>query len=521
LAQNELAATREKMHDEVGAGEAAIFGAQLLMLGDPELVEKAERAIQEGFRNAEWAIEGAGEEVASGLAALSDEYLRARAVDVRDVASRVVAVLQGRTEHPMADLREAVVVVGEELMPSDTAHMDRGKVLGFVTEGGSSVSHAAILARTMGIPAVVGASGAVAAIMPGDTVVADGDTGAVLARPDATELGAWRARREGWWARQEGLRHLAALPAVTTDGHRVELAANIGSLEDVAAALGHGAEGVGLFRTEFLFMGRASPPDEEEQFEAYRGVAEAVAGRPVIIRTLDVGGDKLIPWLGTLNEANPFLGLRGIRLCLAREEVFLTQLRALLRARACGDVRIMFPMVADADEVRAARRLLEKAAAQLGEGGASAGDLPVGIMVELPAAALLADVLLREVDFVSIGTNDLTQYTLAVDRTNATVAPLADALHPAVLRLIAGVAEAGRRQGKWVGVCGDLAGEPLAAPVLVGLGVEELSMAPSLLSAVKEAVRAVSRSGAEDVARKALACRTAAEVRELLGHRGE
>jgi phosphotransferase system enzyme I (PtsI) len=284
----------------------------------------------------------------------------------------------------------------------------------------------------------------------------------------------------------------------------------------VEVALACGAEGVGLFRTEFLFMDRDSPPSEDEQFEAYRRVAQAFSGRTVIIRTLDVGGDKPIAWLGHLEEANPFLGLRGIRLCLERQEVFLTQLRALLRARVYGDVWVMFPMVADVGEIRAARRLLEKAREELASAGVAHGELPVGIMVEVPSAALLAQHLFEEVDFVSIGTNDLTQYTLAADRTNARVASLADALHPAVLRLIAGVAEAGRRAGKWVGVCGDLAGDPLAAPVLVGLGVSELSMAPSLLPEVKEAVRAVSLADAKELSSRALACRSAGEVRELL-----
>lgn len=515
-ARRELEGVRERALREAGAEEAAIFDAHLLMLDDPELVGKAERAIREEGCNAEWALERAGEEVASVLSSLPDEYLRARAADVRDVVARVVSVLEGRVGHPLAALPEPVVVVGEELMPSDTAQMDRGRVLGFVMERGSSTSHAAILARTMGIPAVVGAAGVVEAVAPGDTVVADGESGVVLVNPDTEELRGWEERKREWDERRERLRSLMSLPAVTQDGHRVELAANIGSPGDVEVALASGAEGVGLFRTEFLFMDRDSPPSEDEQFEAYRRVAQSFSGRTVIIRTLDVGGDKPIAWLVNLEEANPFLGLRGIRLCLEREEVFLTQLKALLRARVYGDVWVMFPMVADVGEVLAARRLLEKAREELASAGVAYGELPVGIMVEVPSAALLAEHLFAQVDFVSTGTNDLTQYTLAADRTNARVASLADALHPAVLRLIAGVAESGRRAGKWVGVCGDLAGDPLAAPVLVGLGVSELSMAPSLLPEVKEAVRAVSLADAKELGRRVLACRSAAQVRESL-----
>lgn len=518
VARAQLAALREKALREAGTDQAAIFEAHDLMLQDPELVGRAELVILEGECNAEWALQQAGEKVASSLESVPDEYLRARAADVRDVVSRVVCILEGRFGHPLGELPEPVVVVSEELMPSDTAQMDRDKVLGFVMERGSSTSHAAILARTMGIVAVVGVTGVLEAVSSGDTVVADGNTGVVVVGPSPEELQEWEVKKQGWYERRKRLQALVSLRAVTKDGHRVELAANVGSLGDLESALAWGAEGVGLFRTEFLFMDRGSPPSEDEQFEVYRQAAQTMSGRPVIIRTLDVGGDKPIPWLGRLEEANPFLGLRGIRLCLEREEVFLTQLRALLRARVYGDVWVMFPMVADVGEVHAARRLLEKAREELAAAGVPHGELPVGIMVEVPSAALLARHLLQEVDFVSVGTNDLTQYTLAADRSNARVARLADALHPAVLRLIAEVAEAGWRAGKWVGVCGDLAGDPLAAPLLVGLGVNELSMAPSLLSEVKEAVRSVSVTEAQELARRALACRSAGEVRELLTH---
>ncbi len=516
VARQQIAELKEKAAREHGAEEAAIFEAQGLMLQDPELLGKAERLIMEAKCNAEWALQRVGEEVASSLESLPDEYFGARAADVRDVVSRVLSILQGRSGGKLGDLPGPVVVVGEELMPSDTAQADRDKLLGLVMETGSCTSHAAILARTMGIPAVVGVKGVVDAVSPGDAVVVDGDTGVVVIRPSADELGDWQVKKEQWDRRREQLRLLISAAAVTRDGHRVELAANIGSLEDLSSALEWGAEGIGLFRTEFLFMDREVPPSEEEQFEVYRRAVEAFSGRPVIIRTLDVGGDKPIPWLGQLVEANPFLGLRGIRLCLAREDVFLTQLRALLRARAHGNLWVMFPMVADVGELRAAKRLVDKAKEDLACAGVPHGDPPVGIMVEIPSAALLIDHILQEVDFVSVGTNDLTQYTLAVDRTNATVSCLADALHPAVLRLIAEVARAGRRCGKWVGICGDLAGDALATPILTGFGVDELSMAPRLLPEVKEALRATSMREAQELSRRALACRSAAEVRQLL-----
>lgn len=516
-AREQLVEVRQQAARGAGEEAAAIFDAHLLMLEDPELAGRAEELIREERAGAEWAVDRAAREAAELLAALPDEYLRARAADLRDVADRVIAILRGQAEHPLSRLTEPVVVVSRELTPSDTVHMDRSKVLGFVMEGGSHTSHAAILARTLGIPAVVGVPGVLQAVRTGDTVVADGEAGLVVVSPGEEELAGWLERRRAWTGRQDRLRALASLPAVTLDGHRVELAANIGSPADLAAALAHGAEGVGLFRTEFLFMDRDRAADEEEQFEAYRQVAEALGGRPVIIRTLDVGGDKEIPWLGVEKETNPFLGLRGIRLCLARPDLFLTQLRAILRARARGNVWVMFPMVAQLEEVRAARRLLGEAAAQLKARGVEHDPaLPVGIMVEVPSAALMVDELYGEVDFVSIGTNDLTQYTLAADRTNPRVAGLGDALHPAVLRLIARVGEAARGRGKWAGVCGDLAGDPLAAPVLLGLGMHELSMAPPCLPAVKEVVRAVSRAQAESLARAALRCESAAAVRGLL-----
>jgi phosphoenolpyruvate-protein phosphotransferase len=517
-AREDLAEATKGMTSAVGREEAGVFEAQALMLDDPELIGRAERLIQDALCPAERAIEEAGADVAAQLESLPDEYLRARAADVRDVAARVRAVLEGAT-HPLAGIASPSVIVADELLPSDTAALDRRKVLGFVTEVGSPTAHAAILARALGIPAVVGVPAATSAVSPGEKLIVDGVQGVVLVAPDAAAVAAWEEQRRVASERRAGLAALRDLPAETTDGHRIEVAANVGSLEDVAEALRQGAEGVGLFRTEFLFMRRAAAPGEDEQFETYRAAAAAMAPRPVIVRTLDIGGDKPLPWLAIPREDNPFLGLRGLRLCLRHEDVFLTQLRALLRAAAHGHVWIMLPMVSDAGEVRETRRLIRDAQAQLAGRGVSHGPARLGIMIEIPSAAVLADTLFGEVEFFSVGTNDLVQYALAVDRTNPRVATLADALHPAVLRLIAAVTRAPGRGGRWVGVCGELAGDPLAAPLLVGLGVNELSMTPSSLPEVKAAVRAISLGEARALVDRALACGTAAEVRALLAER--
>jgi phosphoenolpyruvate-protein phosphotransferase (PTS system enzyme I) len=515
--KQDLTETAKRLAPSVGTEDARLFEAQALMLDDPELAERAARLIRDRLWPAERAIIEAGEESAAPLAMLPDEYLRARVADVRDVAARVRAVLEGAPSHPLAGLAAPSVIVADELLPSDTVAADRRRVLGFVTEVGSATAHAAILARSLGIPSVVAVEGALSVIHPGDTVAVDGTRGIVLVNLDPAQVKFWReeGRREA--ERRSGLDALRALPAETTDGHRIELGANVGSLEDVQDGLRHGAESVGLFRTEFLFLERDAAPSEDEQFEVYRRAAAAMAGRPVIMRTLDVGGDKPLKWLGIPAESNPFLGLRGLRLSLRHEEVFLCQVRALLRAAIFGAIWIMLPMVADVSEVRAAKRLVRTAETQLSRRGTRHAAAPLGIMIETPSAAVLADTLFGEVDFFSVGTNDLLQYVLAADRTNAQVAALADPFHPAMLRLIAAVTRSERRATKWVGVCGELAGDPKAAVLLVGLGIDELSMTPSRLPEVKAAVRAISLESARALAARALGCATAAEVRDILG----
>lgn len=512
----ELTALREQTERELGVDQAAIFTAHLLMLEDPALVGEVQRLIQAEGLTATAAVQRVVAELAATLAALPDEYLRERAADVRDVGGRLLAHLAGTASAELT-LTAPAVVVGADLTPSQTARLPKDKLLGLVSGAGGRTSHVAILARSLGIPAVVGLGQGLAAIKAGDLLAVDGTAGVVAVNPAEPELKEWRARQAAAQVEMERLARLRSLPAVTLDGRRLELAANIGRPADVEGALSYGAEGVGLFRTEFLYMDRSELPSEDEQFEAYRSVVAACAPHPVIIRTLDIGGDKDLPYLGLTREENPFLGLRAIRFSLAQPDVFRTQLRAILRASAYGNVKIMFPMVATADEVCAARAHLEAVRADVVQAGVQVAErIEVGIMVEIPAAALAADLLAPLVDFFSIGSNDLIQYTLAADRHNERVAYLYEPFHPAVLRLIERTVSAAHAAGIWAGMCGELAGDPLAAPLLLGLGLDEFSMAAASLPAVKERLRALRYEEAQHLARIALTLPDAAAVRERL-----
>ena len=514
-AGEQLAAVCAGARDELGEEQAAIFEAHLLMLEDPELLAAVQSAIEERSLNAEAALSDAAERYAETLEALDDEYLRARAADVRDVAGRVLRILLGREAATGPDA--PAVVVARDLTPSDTILMDKSHVLGFCTAEGGPTAHTAILARTMGLPAVVGAGAEVLAVAPGATVVLDGTTGCLVVEPDEATLASYRQSQAAADQLRAQSLSRAGEPAVTRDGRRVEVVANIGSADEARAALDAGAEGVGLLRTEFLYLGRASLPGEEEQYRAYRAILEAMGSRPVILRTLDIGGDKELPYLELAPEPNPFLGVRAIRLSLARPDLLHQQLRAALRAAPGHNLKIMFPMVATVAEVRAARQALASARDELlAEGQPLPERLEVGIMVETPAAAVMADRLAREVDFFSIGTNDLSQYTFAADRTNARVAALADAMQPAVLRLVARVIAAAHAHGKWVGLCGELAGEPLAIPILLGLGLDEFSMNPPAILLAKELIRSLTAEEAQDLANAALDLDDAAEVRALV-----
>lgn len=513
--QVQLAGIRESLAAKAGEKEAAIFDAHLMILEDPMLTEAISDKIVQGS-NAEAAVCDACEAYACMFDAMEDEYMRGRAADVRDIGRRWVNNLLGVETETLADMQEAAVVFAHDLAPSDTAQMDKNKVLAFVTEIGGRTSHSAIMARSLEIPAVVGV-GELGAVNSGDTVIVDGCSGEVFVNPSPAVLAEYQAKKVKYDQRKAQLQELKDLPAAATDGTTFELAANIGTPKDVEAALAYGADGVGLYRTEFLYMDRTDMPSEQEQYLAYRQVLEAFGDEPVIIRTLDIGGDKELPYLKMDKELNPFLGKRAIRLCLANPEMFKVQLRAILRAGVAGNPWIMLPMVAIPAEVRQAKELLRQVEAELeAEGAEYTRDYKLGIMIEIPSAAVQADHLAQEVDFFSIGTNDLIQYTCAVDRMNQNVSYLYDPFNPAVLRLIAHVISCGHKYGKFVGMCGEMAGEPLAAPLLMAMGLDEFSMSASSIPKVKAVIRSLDIRRCRELWERAQKCTDGKEIRILL-----
>jgi phosphocarrier protein FPr len=509
----QLEALQARRATEADADRSAIFAAHQELLEDPEVLDGAAELIQ-GGASAAYAWRWAYMQQADRVLALRNELLAGRAADLRDVGRRVLHLLVGR-EEVSPDVPPDSIVVAEDLAPSDAASLDRARVRGFCTTMGSATSHVAILARGLGIPAVAGIDPRVLDLASGTRVVLDGDAGTLRPGPSAAEEAEIVRRQESSARRRAAELAVAAEPAVTRDGHRVEIAANVGAVDEARRVPEVGGEGVGLLRTEFLFLERHTAPTEDEQATVYEAIARALGPeRIVVIRTLDVGGDKPLPYLPMAAEANPFLGERGIRLLLSRPEIFAVQVRAILRASRAGKVAIMFPMVSTIAEWRAAREVVERERLGLG-----VAPLEVGIMIETPSAALLADRFAREADFFSIGTNDLTQYTLAMDRTNPGLAPQLDALHPSVLRLIERAVAGARAHGRWVGVCGGLAGDPQAVPVLVGLGVDELSVSVPIVPAVKAQVRTLSLDECRTTARLALDAADGAEVRALVTRR--
>jgi len=513
--KSELAELRDETAKKIGEKEAKIFEAHLLMLDDPALITEVKKRIR-SMTNAEAAVDEVVKSFVAMFDQMEDQYMKERAIDVQDVGERIIRNLLGKEFGSLADLREQVVVIADNLTPSDTAHMDKAKVVGFATNVGGVTSHVAIIAREYGIPAVVGLGDVTKHVKSGDLVILDGSSGTVIVRPDEETISRYRGLMTGLERQRKELEKLRELPAVTLDGRRIEIAANIGGPEEVATALANGAEGVGLLRTEFLYHGRNSLPTEEDQFTAYRTIAKKMGERPVIVRTLDIGGDKPPPYLEMPKELNPFLGWRAIRISLDLTDVFKTQLKAILRAGVYGNLKIMFPMISSVDEVRKAKKILEDAKKELMEKGVSfRKDVDVGIMVEIPSAAVIADSLAEEVDFFSIGTNDLTQYTLAVDRTNEKISHLFDELHPAVLRLIRNVIDASHVKGIWTGMCGEMAGNPLATPILLGLGLDEFSMSSMSIPEVKRIIRSASVAETRELAKKALDLPTAEDVRKL------
>ncbi|MBC7263415.1 MAG: phosphoenolpyruvate--protein phosphotransferase [Chloroflexi bacterium] len=513
-------ASRQQLQDiyesavrEIGEEAAAIFQAHQAFLDDPMLLDSIRERIQKG-EDAETAVRGAFAAFAAQFDAMEDPYFRERAADLRDVGERVLRNLCGaETSSSLTRLDRNVIVVAQDLTPSDTAQMDKAHVLGFATARGGETSHTAIIARILGIPAVVGIGDGIMNVGPGQELILDGEQGLVVVAPDQSTREEYE-RQRAYLAAQCALEMKAAQePAVTLDGHRVEVVANIADVGSACEALEYGAEGVGLFRTEFLYLDRTCMPDEEEQYAAYRAVADAMGDRPLIIRTLDIGGDKQLPYLDIGQEMNPFLGYRAIRLSLGTPDLFAAQLRAILRAAYERNVKVMFPMVATVEEVHAAKEALAQAQAELAARKCPfATQMEVGIMVEIPAAAIAADILAPEVDFFSIGTNDLVQYTLAVDRVNEKVSYLYQPLHPAILRLIDHVIRAAHAEGKWVGMCGEMAGDLLAIPILLGLGLDEFSMNASVIPAAKALIRRLKVEEMRHLAQECLKCKTADEV---------
>lgn len=517
IARQEIQAVFSQASFQIGDAEAAIFDAHLLFLEDPVLLETAYARILERHINAEAAWQAVVDEVATSYRTLEDSYLQERVDDVVDVGQRVMRLLTGNAPANL-HLESPAILVASDLTPSDTAGLDPTKVLGICTTSGSATSHSAIIARTLGIPAVLGIDAQVLYLADGTLMALDGESGKAWVEPELDILEHLLFKREAWQAAQQQAQATAHQPAITSDGRQVSVFANIGSINDVQAAVANGAEGVGLLRTEFLYLDRTSAPTEEEQLAVYQAIAEVLEHRPLMIRTLDIGGDKPLPYLRVgFPEANPFLGWRGIRFCLGNPEVFKTQLRAILRASVGHQIKIMLPMIATLTEVRAAKAILGEVQAELKQAGIRFDTgIKIGIMVEVPSAVAIAERLAAEVDFFSIGTNDLSQYVMAGDRTNPRVANLVDALHPAVLRMVKQTVEAGHGAGIPVGLCGELAADPLATAILLGLGLDELSVNPQSIPAIKQEIHQLSLAESEAIATSALQQDSAQQVREII-----
>jgi phosphoenolpyruvate-protein phosphotransferase (PTS system enzyme I) len=519
-ASRELAELAAQAEAKVGHEYASIFEAHRLMAADPTLLGEVEQWIRQEGINAEWALEKVVHRLLGQFEELGDIYLRERKFDLLDVAAQLQRALQGRRDPQLALARQEAILVADDIPPSQAIQLASGSVIAFVSETGGPTSHTTIIAKSLGIPAVVGVNGAVPATEKASLLIVDGFEGHVIVDPDAALVQVYRMRAEDHRRREAELLEQSDLPAVTLDGRRVRLLANVDLLHEIGAAKAGGARGIGLFRSEFLFLQKSPDlPDEEEQTQTYAALLAAFPADPVTVRTYDLGGKKLAREVLGNPEANPVLGLRGVRLCLQKPEFFRTQLRALLRAagRRVGTLRIMVPLIAHIEEVRTVRVLLDRYRSELvREGLEGVEKVEVGAMVEVPAAALICEHLAREVDFFAIGTNDLTQYTLAVDRANEQVADLYRPFHPAVLRLIEQVITTGRRQGISVSMCGEMAADPLAIPLLVGLGLQEFSVHPAALPVVRRLVRAVSYREARRTAQKALQLVTAKEVEEYL-----
>jgi phosphocarrier protein FPr len=508
-AKGQLKSLYDRMVAQNANSEAAIFDVHLGLLEDVDILDTVLEKINQQ-QSAAQAWQSTIETRAKMVAELDDPLLAARSADLHDVGYRVLRILVGADQQNIEFPDHPVIIIADDLSPSDTASLDRDKVLGFCTVGGGPTAHTAIIARALGLPAIVSAGEGILSLKDATEVILNGTSGILTIEPDQKAIQIAKGQQEKEDKLRVQAQKEADEPAITKDGHRVEVAANIGGVKDARQAIKLGAEAVGLLRTEFLFLERVNPPSDDEQFTVYRDIAEAMQNKPVIVRTLDVGGDKPLPYIEMENEMNPFLGERGIRLCLNRPELLRKQIRAILRASKHGTLRIMFPMVADLSEWRAARSMVLEMVEKM-----NSTHIELGIMIEVPSAALMADVFAKEVDFFSIGTNDLTQYTLAMDRMHPKLAGKSDGLHPAVLRLIEMTVNAAHQEGKWVGVCGELGADPQAIPILVGLGVDELSVTVPAVPIVKAQVRNLNLKEAKSLAQDALKCATAKQVRQL------
>ncbi len=515
----ELTKIRNNAEVQLGADKAAIFDAHLLVLDDPELIQPIQDKIKNENANAATALTDVTTQFVTIFESMDNEYMKERAADIRDVSKRVLSHILGVELPNPSMIDESVVIVGKDLTPSDTAQLNKEFVQGFATNIGGRTSHSAIMSRSLEIPAIVGTKSITQEVKQGDMIIVDGLNGDVIVNPTEDELIAYQDKRERYFADKKELQKLRDADTVTVDGVHAELAANIGTPNDLPGVIENGAQGIGLYRTEFLYMGRDQMPTEEEQFEAYKEVLEAMDGKRVVVRTLDIGGDKELSYLNLPEEMNPFLGYRAIRLCLAQQDIFRPQLRALLRASVYGKLNIMFPMVATINEFREAKAiLLEEKENLKNEGHDISDDIELGIMVEIPATAALADVFAKEVDFFSIGTNDLIQYTLAADRMSERVSYLYQPYNPSILRLVKQVIEASHKEGKWTGMCGEMAGDETAIPLLLGLGLDEFSMSATSILKARRQINGLSKNEMTELANRAVDCATQEEVIELVNN---
>ncbi|MBI5587275.1 MAG: phosphoenolpyruvate--protein phosphotransferase [Deltaproteobacteria bacterium] len=516
--RDQLSRIKKKMEDDQrGKEHIRIIDAHLMILKDNMLINDTIKVIKEDRVNAEWALKTVLKDLMEYFNRMDDEYLRERSTDIEHIVNRVLINLMGRKHEPIADLKTPSIIIAHDLAPTDTAQMVKGMVLSFLTDVGARTSHTAIMARSLEIPAVVGLESITRKAENGDTIIVDGTTGTVIINPSESVVEVYRRRRERYENYGKALFHYKDLPCETKDGRRIRLVGNMEIVEEIDSLVEHGAEGIGLYRTEFLYLNRKDLPSEDEHVRAYKQVVKRMAPDPVIIRTLDIGADKAIAGAEQAKEINPAMGLRAIRFCLKNIDIFKTQLRAILRASANGKIKIMFPMISGIDELRRAKALLEEAKEELcAEGRPFDRNIEIGAMIEVPSAAIIADLIVKEVNFVSIGTNDLLQYSLAIDRVNEHVAYLYEPFHPAVLRIIKTVADAGAKAGVTVGVCGEMAGEPEYALILVGFGIEQLSMNAFSILRVKRLIRSINYAEAKKICKTIVGLPTAKEVEHYI-----